>query len=326
MRDRRTFMRLDATLLVYLIVSVVVFGAAAAASPAAAAPSAYPKATGNVNDFAGVLSRDDKANLNALTDAVLRQTGTTFAVAIVQDHGDESLETYAANLYEKWGIGEKGKDKGLLVVVSMKDHDLRAEVGYGLEPVITDRRAGESLDAMLPYFKEDQYGKGLYAGLLHAAQYVAKDAGVKLNLKPVTKDYEDIGPGTFPVPAGLGAILAAFVGIPLVLGAVLGIRGKRCPRCKARLTVADRVVQGATYEVGGLAMKTSYCPKCGYRAERPYRTSRLARPGGMGGIPPLGGPFGGGFGGGRSGSRGGSIGPRGFGGGRSGGGGASRKW
>lgn len=299
-----------------IVLSVVFVSTMALPARLLAAPTTYPRAVGNVNDFVGVLSRDDKANLDALIDAVLRQTGTTFAVAIVKDHGDESLEVYAVKLYENWGIGEKGKDKGLLIVVSMQEHDLRAEVGYGLEPVITDARAGECLDKMTPYFKNDQYGKGLYAGLLNAGQYVAKDAGVTLIVKPTTRDYEGLSRAPSNLPIGL---LAAFIGIPVLLASFFGIRGRRCPRCKGRITVTDRVVQGATYDAGGLAMKIMHCPKCGYHDERPYRTSRLSRP------FKGGGPFwDGGFGGGKSG--GGFSGPRGFGGGRSGGGGASRKW
>ena len=287
----------------------------------ALAAASYPKATGNVNDFASVLSSDDKANLDALVDAALKQTGVTFAVAIVKDHGDESLEAYSANLYEKWGIGAKGQDKGLLVVVSMQEHDLRMEVGYGLEPVITDARSGECLDKMLPYFKNNQYGKGLYAGLLLAAQYIAKDAGVTLSVKPATKSYENLQSEPAKAPVGL---ISALVAIPTLLIAYFVSRGKRCPRCKGRMTVTDRIVQGATYDAGGLAMKIYHCSKCGYHDERPYKTSRLSRPGG-GIFPPIGpGPFwGGGFG---RGGGGGFSGPRGFGGGRSGGGGAGRKW
>ena len=305
------------------VIAVIVFALSGSAALAAASAN-YPKPTGNVNDYVGVLSSGDKANLDALIDAVLRQTGTTFAVAIVPDHGDESLEMYAANLYEKWGIGQKGQDKGLLIVVSMKERDLRAEVGYGLEPIITDARAGDCLDKMTPYFSRGEYGKGLYAGLLAAAQYVAKDAGVALDIKPVTRDYQGIGAPSPSVGVPLG-VAGAIVGVPLLIAVFLGLRGKRCPRCGARLSVTDRVVQKATYDVGGLAMQVLHCPKCGYHDEKPYKTSRLGRPPGGGvGIPPVGGPFWGGLGGGRSG--GGFSGPRGFGGGRSGGGGASRKW
>ncbi|MGE5580525.1 MAG: TPM domain-containing protein [Bacillota bacterium] len=287
-----------------------------------AAPT-YPEAKGNVNDFAGVLTPTDKANLDALVQSLLDQTGAVFAVAVVDSLEGESPEVYAVKLFEKWGIGEKGKDNGLLLLIAMEERETRIEVGYGLEGVITDRRAGESLDKMIPYLQEGEFGKGIYAALLNAAQYVAEDAGVSLQIKPATKEYEPVVEDAEPFPWGL---MSGLLAVPLLIAAYFGIRGRRCPRCNSRLAVTDRVVQGATYDAGGLAMKILHCPKCGYHDEKPYRTSRLIRPG-TGGMPPVGpGPFFGGFGrGGRSGG-GGFSGPRGFGGGRSGGGGAGRKW
>lgn len=320
----RTGCRRTAIVAAAMTLSLLILTSVIPPVPAVAAAT-YPAATGNVNDFAGVLSGADKANLEALANAVLDQTGTTFAVAVIKDHGDESIEMYAANLYEKWGIGAKGEDKGLLVVLSMAEHDVKAEVGYGLEGVITDRRAGECLDKMTPYFKQDQYGQGLYAGLMVAAQYVAADAGVELDVNASTPDYQRIASRPeAPSPAVVGAV-AGLVGVPLLLLAFFGLRGKRCPRCKGKLVATDRIVQGATYDAGGLAMKIYTCPKCGYHNERPYRTGRLNKPYGGGMGPIGGGPFWGGLGGGKSGG-GGFSGPRGFGGGRSGGGGASRKW
>ncbi len=96
-----------------LAFSVCVAILSMALAPVALSAPQYPEAKGNINDFVGVLSRDDRSNLEALAGAVLDQIGTTFAVAIVNDHGDESLLMYAVNLYEQWGIGKKGEDKGL---------------------------------------------------------------------------------------------------------------------------------------------------------------------------------------------------------------------
>lgn len=294
----------------------------AAVPHAAFAASLYPEATGNINDFAGVLSGPDKVDLDALADAVLSQTGTTFAVAILDTLGDQDLLGYTVGLYEEWGIGEKGEDKGLLVVLSLEERALRMEVGYGLEHIITDARAGDCLDIMTPYFAGGDYGKGLYAGLLRAAQYVGQAEGVSVEIDGSPIGYQDdLGTAGTPFPWFLLPVLLG----PLGLILFFTMRGKRCPKCKAKLTVTDRVIQKATYDVGGLATRVYHCGKCGYHDERPYKTSKLKKPP-TGGFASGGGPF---FGGGASGRRssgGGISGPRGFGGGRSGGGGAGRKW
>lgn len=289
----------------------------------------YPEPAGNINDYVGVLTESDLENLNTLVDSVLGQAGVTFAVAIVSGHGDESLEMYSANLYEKWGIGEKGKDMGLLVVLSMEEREIRMEVGYGLEPVITDGRAGECLDKMLPYFRNEEYGKGLYEGLLNAAHYIAKDAGVELNLEGGLSGYER--PGVSPASVLLRVFAVAFFVFSILVYAMS--RRNRCPKCKSRLVVTDKVIQQATFALGGQALKMYRCPRCGYYRDKRYKIGPTIRPPGSGGMfrPSAGpGPLFGGSGGfrgsGGSRPRGGSSGPKGFGGGRSGGGGASRKW
>jgi uncharacterized protein len=287
------------------------------------ASSRYPEPEGNVNDYAGILSQNDLENLNALINSVLEQTGVTFAIAIVEDHGDEIFEFYVANLFEAWGIGEKGEDNGLLVVMSMSGHDLKMEVGYGLEHIITDRRAGECLDKMLPYFRENEFGKGLYAGLYNAAQYIAKEAGIEFSVKPVGSGYDKV------VPKSVSPLLLVFVAsLGLASIATAGYlinKSRRCPKCKYRLSVADKIIRNATLTAEGLGLRVYKCPACGYSREENYRIRRIiqSRSGWIGPFGP--GPF---IGGGGRGSRGGGgfSGPKGFGGGRSGGGGASRKW
>ena len=110
--------------------------------------TSYPVPVGNINDYVGVLSLEEIDRLESLAQAVLEQTGVTFAVAIVDNCGDETIEMYAVNLFEKWGIGKENEDLGLLVLVSIGDREVRMEVGYGLEPIITDGIAGECLDTV----------------------------------------------------------------------------------------------------------------------------------------------------------------------------------
>ncbi len=288
------------------------------AGNAAVSAALYPEPVGNINDYVGVLTQEDKSNLNALVDLVLNQQGVTFAVAIVDDHGDESIEIYGANLYEKWGIGEKAEDKGLLVIISMKEKDVRMEVGYGLEPIITDGRAGESLDKMIPYFAQGDYGKGLYVGLLNAAEYVADASETEFKPEegaPVTIDDRK----SFPL-----YILI----LPLLLFGLLVnrlSRRNRCPKCGAKLVATDKIIKQATSLSSGLAVRTYVCNVCNYRNDKTYKINPISRPPGSGSSSSGPRPFFGGFGGTRGGGLG-SSGPKGFGGGRSGGGGASRKW
>ncbi len=72
------------------------------------------------------------------------------------------MEEKAVELFERWGIGQKGKDNGLLLLVAVRERRLRIEVGYGLEGIITDARAGRVRDQyLLPHFKRGEYGRGL---------------------------------------------------------------------------------------------------------------------------------------------------------------------
>jgi uncharacterized protein len=288
------------------------------------APS-YPDPSGNINDYVGVLSSEEKARLNALADLLWEKTGTSLAVAIIETTGGEPIDMYGVKLFEKWGVGLKDKDKGLLLVVAVNDGKSRIEVGYGLEPVITDARAGRCLDEMVPYFREGRYGEGIYRGLLKAAGYIAEDAGVELEVDgtPVTSGDEGAGGMAWLAAIALPAVLI-LAGLVIIIAA---LARPRCPKCGARLITQDRIIEQATYAAGGLASRLYRCTRCGYTREKTYRTAPLARmsPGFPGTGKTIGpGPW---FGGSGRSSKGGTFsGPKGFGGGRSGGGGATRGW
>ena len=77
---------------------------------------------------------------------------------------DEPIEDVANRLFTQWGIGKKGKDEGLLLLLAIKDHKQRVEVGYGLEPIITDGYAGGVLRGIRPILRQGNYGGALLAG------------------------------------------------------------------------------------------------------------------------------------------------------------------
>lgn len=118
--------------------------------------------TGFVNDFAGVLSVDERQTIEVRLVALKGQTGAEIAVVTVASLGDETIETYATKLFEEWGIGGEKKDTGLLLLVAPNDRQVRIEVGYGLEGPVTDLQAGNIIrTVMTPALKEGKYAMGI---------------------------------------------------------------------------------------------------------------------------------------------------------------------
>ncbi|MFA6602123.1 MAG: TPM domain-containing protein, partial [Candidatus Paceibacterota bacterium] len=131
--------------------------------------------SGFVNDFANVLPEGDEAGLESKLSDFRSATSIEISVATVPTLGDESLEGYAVKLYEDWGVGQKGKDNGLLILVAPNDRAAKIEVGYGLEGTVTDLQAGNVVNKiMLPAFKAGDYSGGL-SGAVDALIAIARN-------------------------------------------------------------------------------------------------------------------------------------------------------
>ena len=141
------------------------------------------KPTGYVNDFAGVLNQQTKSQLEALALELKQKTGAEIAVAIVPSLEGDSVENYANLLAESWGVGDQ-EDRGALVLLAVDDRRLRIEIGYGLEPIIPDGRAGEIREMMTPALRAGDYNGAVAVAMVQLAQIVAQDAGVTLTGMP----------------------------------------------------------------------------------------------------------------------------------------------
>ncbi len=150
-----------------------------AAVPARAAPD-YPAFTGLVVDDAHVLSADDAAALTRKLADLQQKTGVQFAVATVASLGGLEIEPYANALFRKWGIGQKGANNGLLLILAPNERKLRFEVGYGLEGTLTDAQSKLILhNDMVPKLKANDPAGALKAGVDDAiAVLTRKDAGL----------------------------------------------------------------------------------------------------------------------------------------------------
>ncbi len=140
-----------------------------------------PNYTGFVNDFAGVIEPPYKEKLEGLCSELEKKTTAELAIATVKTVSPLDSKMYAVKLFEKWKIGKKGKDNGVLMLLAMDERRVEIEVGYGLEGVITDGTAGEILDKyVVPRLKEGKFGEGLYYGAEAIASRISEASGVKL--------------------------------------------------------------------------------------------------------------------------------------------------
>jgi uncharacterized protein len=250
--------------------------------------------SGYVTDLAGVIRPDARTRLEALCVEVEQKTRAQIAIVTVQSLEGESVENYAVDLYKQLGVGSKKDNRGVLLLVAPSERKYRIEVGYGLEPVINDARAGDAGRAMVPYLRQGDYGKAAEIAAWQLAKYIADDAGVTLSGQPPVRRIQNTRSG------------GGTSGIFFLLGLIVFF-----------LVIGSLFSRGGGSRGGGSGGSGLLWFLAGMLADTAARGSRGGNWGGGG--------FGGG-GGGWSGGDSGGGGFGGFGGGSSGGGGASGDW
>jgi uncharacterized protein len=139
-----------------------------------------------VNDYANLLTPQQQQALEQKLVSFDDTTGNQIAIVIENSLEGDAVERYTQELAEKWGIGRKGSNNGVLVYVAVKDHQMRIEVGYGLEPVITDMASFSiNNDVLKPYFRQNQY----YEGLDSATNILMALAGREFTSEQWLKDH-----------------------------------------------------------------------------------------------------------------------------------------
>ena len=293
-----------------LIVSLILL-LLALASPLAVAAD-FPQPVGFVNDFAYLLSDGTVSTIEKQLRLLEQETTAELAVVTIDSLEGASIEQYAADLFAAWDIGKKDKNNGVLFIIAYAEHKTRIEVGYGLEPVITDGRAGRILDnEVIPNFKKDDYDQGVINGVAAIESYIRMGT-------PPTVAEENPVQGVlqgFHLPIGL----LIFLGIASIY--ILGFMARTR---SIWLGGIWGVILGLTLGFGFGSLLTIILLPIGLGVfgtfldailSRNYKS--LASSGRSTGWFSSGGGFRGGGGGGGFG---------GFGGGMSGGGGASRGW
>lgn len=134
----------------------------------AAAPQsqpAFPVLSGRVVDQADLLSAGEEARLTSELEALERRTSDQVVVVTLSSLEGRSIEEYSLALGNHWGIGEADKDNGVLLVVAPSERRTRIEVGFGLEPILTDDRARAIAERdLVPSFRAQRWSEGIFAG------------------------------------------------------------------------------------------------------------------------------------------------------------------
>ena len=142
-----------------------------------------PGYSGYVNDYAILITEKDKASMESVAKEVEEKTGAQIAVLTVKSMSPyTSIDEFGMAVAEKWKVGEKDKDTGIIIILAMEERKVRIEVGYGLEGIINDAKAGRIIDnTMMPYFRGGDFSAGLRRGVFKIADIIGTELNVELD-------------------------------------------------------------------------------------------------------------------------------------------------
>jgi len=152
------------------------------------------KPEGFVSDFAKVIDPASRSQLEAYAGTVQRATGVQLALVTIPSLEGEPIEDVANTIARAWGVGQKGKNEGILLLLAVQDRKSRLEIGYGLEPILPDGLAGSVLREMRPALRQQAYGEALRAAAstlgttIADAKHVPLNATLPRRIQPTTTD------------------------------------------------------------------------------------------------------------------------------------------
>jgi len=245
------------------------------------AQAGYPKAKDlYVNDFANLLTAKDAITIRTALAKLRDDAGVhTVVVTIRSIHGygtgDQTVESFATNLFNGWGIGDRVRNDGVLILVAVKDRKVRIELGSGYGESYNEQMQSVINQRMLPHFKEKNYSLGVMEGTDSVVQILSQRASTIALQSAPTPTIKYHGSSSTS-DSGVG--LAFFVIVGGVIVTVFGLiwyalsRNRRCPSCRVAL---GRLYGGAEDQylddgqkleksLGSVDYQVWQCPKCGY--------------------------------------------------------------
>src|SRR5467141_1785750 len=117
--------------------------------------------TDYVNDFAHVLDQTTIAQLDDICQQIDQKSHAQIAIVTINSLDGSDIESYAVDLFKRWGIGSKATDHGVLILVAVQDRKYRIEAGYGLEPILPDGKVGSFGREAVPLLKQNNYASAI---------------------------------------------------------------------------------------------------------------------------------------------------------------------
>ena len=124
--------------------------------------------------------RRPPSEMESICTQVDQKAHAQIAVVTINTLDGNDIESYAVDLFKKWGIGSKASDHGVLILYAIQDHKARIEVGYGLEPILPDGKVGGFQREAIPLMRSGNYSQALLQVTMRVADVIATDAGVQL--------------------------------------------------------------------------------------------------------------------------------------------------
>ena len=202
-------MRFLAAILLCLFIAPALVGGGGSA---AAAPK-FPALTGRVVDNANILSDTTKQDLTQKLEALEQKTSRQLVVVTVPSLGGYEISDYGYQLGRAWGIGQKTLNNGALLIVAPAEHRVRIEVGYGLEPILTDAFSSVIINSQItPKFKAGDYNAGVEAGTDALIQQLSLDTSTAEKRAAAAEQQQVQGDsGRPPLSAIIILIVIAFI-------------------------------------------------------------------------------------------------------------------
>jgi len=214
--DRR---RLPVWLFAIAVTFLLAMGALPYPAYAKTALPARPEPARLMTDLAGMLGRSAVDEIESQLVVLWQDTGVQFTVVTVPDLGRDTIDNYSVRLFEEWGIGEAGKDNGLLLLIASEEREMKFETGYGLEGELPDSFLGKVIDqALVPKFKAGDPAAGIKASITMVSDRLKGRAGE--------------GPGSDESSDSIGEIAAVIVFLVVAMVIIAISNRRRGPRGK----------------------------------------------------------------------------------------------